>query len=269
MLTDDIYGFAANKTGPIRRFLWPHPALRPYIAHYTLFFPRPRSGHNTFTVIPDASGCLVFTFAHNVVHGAFLGAATKAQAVSNDAFPRLFVEFLPGGARRLLNLPHNELTDLKLPLADLLPQLNNAMLERIERANNLLELHAFLDGLYLRLLSQRPGDHPLFPALQRLRLIREPLPTVGVLAQESCYSERHLSRVANEQLGLGLKTYLRVLRINRVLHNLRTPGYAGSALSLGYFDQAHFIHDFKDICGITPAAFMQNKSDFYNEPFKF
>ncbi len=253
----------------IRQFLWPHSALRPYIAHYTLFFPRPRAGNKTFTVIPDASGCLVFTFAHDAIDGAFLGAATKAMAVSNDAFPRLFVEFLPGGARRLLDLPHHELTNLKLPLGELLPQLNGELLACIERATSVLELHAALDGLFLRLLAQRPGDHPLFPALQGLRLKRESLPTIGAMASQSCYSERHLSRVASEQLGLSLKTYLRVLRVNRVLHSLQTSGPIDSALSLGYFDQAHFIHDFKDICGITPAAFLRNKSDFYNEPFKF
>ncbi len=251
----------------IRRFLWPHPALRPYIAHYTLYFPRPRE--KMVTIIPDASGCLVFTFVRDTIHSAFLGASTRAATVPNDAFPRLFVEFLPGGARRLLDLPHNELMDLRLPLGELLPPMNKTILDSVERAQNLFELRASLDGIFLQLLSQRPGDHPLFPALQGLRLQRESLPTIGALAQKSSYSERHLSRVASEQLGLSLKTYLRVLRVNLVLQKLSTSGFVDSALPLGYFDQAHFIHDFKDICGITPTAFLQNKSDFYNEPFKF
>ncbi len=263
-----MYLERVQDSSPIRQFLWPHAALRPYIAHYTLFFPRPRAGHKTFTVIPDASGCLVFMFTPSGIRGAFMGASTKAQAVSNDAFPRLFVEFLPGGARRLLNLPHIEFADRKLPLNELLPQLHKAILDSIERANDISELHAALDALFLRLLECRPDDHPLFPALQALRRTRGIVPTIGELASACCYSERHLSRVAGAQLGLGLKAYLRVLRVNQAIYDLKNIGLDG-ALAHGYFDQAHFIHDFKDICGTTPRAFLQNKSDFYNEPYKF
>ncbi len=268
MLLDRIHESDPCQADPMRRFLWPHTALRPYIAHYTLFWPRPREVDKPFTVIPDASGCLVFTFTPGEITGAFMGASTKAQAVSNDALPRLFVEFLPGGARRLLSLPHIELADRKLPLDELLPLLNEAILQHIERANGIPELHEALDGLFLRLLERRPSDHPIFPALQSLRRTRGFLPTIGEFASSVCYSERHLSRIASDQLGLGLKAYLRVLRVNRALRDLKATGLPG-ALSHGYFDQAHFIHDFKDICGATPRALLRNKSDFYNEPYKF
>ena len=40
------------------------------------------------------------------------------------------------------------------------------------------------------------------------------------------------------------------------------------AQDLEYYDQAHFIHDFKDICGLAPSLYLKNKSDFYNEEFK-
>jgi AraC-like DNA-binding protein len=36
------------------------------------------------------------------------------------------------------------------------------------------------------------------------------------------------------------------------------------ALSCGYFDQAHFIHDFRAFSGINPSLYLANKTQFQN-----
>ena len=53
---------------------------------------------------------------------------------------------------------------------------------------------------------------------------------------------------------------------------MRKPGEVSLthlAQELGYFDQAHFIHDFRSVCGVTPGTYRAELSDFYNEPLKF
>lgn len=53
----------------------------------------------------------------------------------------------------------------------------------------------------------------------------------------------------------------------RLLNSDRPLTYL--AQESGFYDQAHFIRDFKEVCGITPGGYRNKMSDFYNEPLKF
>lgn len=85
------------------------------------------------------------------------------------------------------------------------------------------------------------------------------------------YSERHLNRIFNQFLGMSVKTYSRLIRINRVLQTIKQKETQLSKLAqdLGYYGQSHFIHDFKAVCGVNPTEYKEKMSDFYNEDFKF
>jgi len=111
-------------------------------------------------------------------------------------------------------------------------------------------------------------------ALVRLAAIREPhsiaaravhrVRTAGgqkrmdVLADETNLSVRQLERVFREHVGLSPKTYSRLVRFDgaaRGIHARGTLSWTHFALTHGYGDQAHFINDFKEFAGVTPAQF--------------
>lgn len=83
---------------------------------------------------------------------------------------------------------------------------------------------------------------------------------------------RHLTRLFRERCGLSPKRLQRIVRINTAAMLMqRSAGLSLTRLAqeLDYFDQAHFIHDFRAVCGVTPGAYQARLSDFYNEPLKF
>ena len=47
------------------------------------------------------------------------------------------------------------------------------------------------------------------------------------------------------------------------------PSLTALAQDLGYYDQPHFIHDFRAVCGVPPSAYLERMAGFYNEPLKF
>ncbi|MCB0805191.1 MAG: AraC family transcriptional regulator [Bacteroidales bacterium] len=85
--------------------------------------------------------------------------------------------------------------------------------------------------------------------------------TIETLAGKVCLSPQQFRKRFNEEVGLSPREYARIVRINHVLSLLRNK--TASTLTqltyqLGYFDQAHFIRDFKAVMGDSPKHFVGN-----------
>lgn len=261
------------KQGDNHFYIIPNERLKPYIAHYTLSFPSTEVVPDTLTLIPDASGCIVCTIRENSFECEFWGATTKVVVVKNDVnqIPmRLFIEFLPGGAYQVLGMPQSEFTDVQVPLDVINQVLAQHIRHAYESADN---SYILIDKIEALLLACLGGANRIdlitmiIPYVQGL----EGKVSVKELSEMTCYSQRHLSRVFNSVLGINVKTYTSVLRINKALEVMKQPDtkLISVAQDAGYYDQAHFIHDFKAVCGVKPSDYLQNMSDFYNETYKF
>jgi len=82
---------------------------------------------------------------------------------------------------------------------------------------------------------------------------------VDDLATTAGVSARQLERQFAVHVGLSPKRFLRTLRFQQVMATLRDPaapasGWADVAARAGFYDQAHFINDFKHFTGETPGA---------------
>ena len=63
------------------------------------------------------------------------------------------------------------------------------------------------------------------------------------------------------------KLFCRIQRFQEVLHLIgtgRQVEWADVALTCGYFDQAHFIHDFRTFSGLNPTAYLAQRSEHLN-----
>lgn len=262
--THNLLGRDAN-----RLYLAPHPLLRSYIAHYTVTFPNAETAlTGSLTLVPDASGCIVVRVEERGARGTFWGPTTRTVTVPydfNDAPCRVFVEFLPCGAYHFTGYPLEELRDKTAGLEELFPQINHRIVEILEQAKTVAELANGLDKLFLSLMNRE--DSLVGALLADLR--DDGMFTVREAAESLCYSQRHLNRLCNRSLGMSLKTYSRLLRINKALSELNETALTGIAQNLGYYDQPHFNHDFKAVCGVSPTDYLHSMSEFYKESFKF
>jgi AraC-like DNA-binding protein len=92
-------------------------------------------------------------------------------------------------------------------------------------------------------------------------------PAMTDVADEIGISSRRFIQLFSNEVGLTPKLFARVRRFQRVLQQIRTSAefsWADMAASCGYFDQAHFIHDFKEFSGINPTAYLAQKTDHLN-----
>ena len=83
---------------------------------------------------------------------------------------------------------------------------------------------------------------------------------VRELTRELGMSERRFVEVFTSEVGLKPKLFSRIQRFQRAL--ARIPGNPGTdwgnlALDCGYFDQAHFINDFREFSGLSPGDYVR------------
>ena len=87
--------------------------------------------------------------------------------------------------------------------------------------------------------------------------------TVCRVAQRIGLSQRRFIQVFKQEVGISPKLFSRVRRFQQVLELMRNeaaPNWARLALECGYFDQSHFIHDFRNFSGLTPTEYVRQRS---------
>jgi AraC-like DNA-binding protein len=101
----------------------------------------------------------------------------------------------------------------------------------------------------------------LIPAtLARLRQSVGQVP-IPQLAQEFAISQRQLERLYQRQGGMSPKQYTRLLRVEAArlaLKRMDQRSTGALAADLGFYDQPHFIREFRGVVGMTPYAYIRH-----------
>ena len=90
---------------------------------------------------------------------------------------------------------------------------------------------------------------------------------VARLVEKIGLSSRRFIQLFTNQVGLTPKVFCRVQRFQQVIREIRGEGevdLADISLSCGYFDQAHFVHDFRAFSGISPTEYLSRRSVHLN-----
>lgn len=168
------------------------------------------------------------------------------------------VHFKPGGAYPFLGLPTGELHDLHVSLDALwggfARELRDRLLESSTMEGRLRILEQALLVRATRTLALHPAVRFALGQFQGGPQIR----TIAEVTEQIGLSPRRFIEVFREQVGMTPKLFCRVRRFQQAVCAIgagRRVDWAGVALDCGYFDQAHFIHDFREFSGLSPAAY--------------
>lgn len=254
-------------------YLLPHPALSRWISNYTITFPSAGMMSDQYAVIPHGSATLVLSWDGNCMTSNLFGPTTKPVSVGTEAnlSKLLFiVEFQPAGYYAFSGMPQKELTDCVIPFTFVHPALHRLMVQQLETAADIYSLITEMDRLFLAHLKTA-FYQPEFSLANQLVIQSGGRAAVKELAQQVFYSERHLSRIFERYMGVKVKSFSRLVRVNKSIHLLRHPecSITRASLETGFYDVPHFIHDFQSVCGITPQEYQKKMSDFYSEIAKF
>ncbi|MCZ2133128.1 MAG: AraC family transcriptional regulator [Bacteroidetes bacterium] len=86
--------------------------------------------------------------------------------------------------------------------------------------------------------------------------------TVKSLCKENCVSDRQLRRISAEWLGMNTENFLiynKYLASLHLLHNSKLS-LTQIGLEAGYYDQSHFIREFKSFTDLTPKEYQASNT---------
>jgi AraC-like DNA-binding protein len=72
-------------------------------------------------------------------------------------------------------------------------------------------------------------------------------------------SERRFIQIFRDQVGLTPKRFQRLRRFYSALDliaSVQSVDWPDIALACGYYDQAHFIHEFREFSGLSPTEYL-------------
>ena len=165
------------------------------------------------------------------------------------------IRFWPGRAGAVLRLPMWELQDQLIAASGVLPIFDRLAddLRSLPRAAQLAHLTRALAPYCARVLPERLRHVDV--ALSRIAATSG-TESIAALSAVTGVTRRHLERQFREQVGLRLKQFARIARIQQVLSVVQSGASlsgAEIAASFGYSDQAHLIHECRALTGTTPG----------------
>jgi methylphosphotriester-DNA--protein-cysteine methyltransferase len=172
------------------------------------------------------------------------------------------VRFQHAGASPFFRFPLNELTDNIVSLEFVWGRKGREIAERINEAPTAESRAEILEDALAGLLAKNSASDRVVETASRLITENMGLTAIDRIADSIGVNGRRLERRFQQSLGLSPKRFSRIIRFQNFLAAVRSGPSASildTALSFGYYDQAHLIREFREFSGKTPLAFFDNE----------
>ena len=176
----------------------------------------------------------------------------------------LGIRFRPFGAAALLRVAQHELAGLTPGLDTVSPELSRALDQVRSMTGELSDAVWHAQGV-LSLRVQRSAVDPRVSAAVDAIRRSGGVMAMDDVARHAAITRRHMERRFLEQVGIPPKRLARIARFQRALRILEAVDSsrrgAETAADCGYADQSHFIRDFRDLAGCSPAQHLLRRGE--------
>jgi len=246
----------------------PGPALAPFVRAFEVVEAQEAA---TRTLLPDAGIVIGFRYSGsatllddastrrlpNTVATGLRSSARQMHTSANGGI--VLAKFRAAGAASFFTEPLHHLFGLTCALGELVDDEDVARTSsRIAGATNDAERVAIVEQF---LLAHHRPSNPDLVVSGALRAICTAAGAVRVraIARDLQVSQGTLERRFRRVVGASPKQFASIIRLRHAVDLSRqSASLTTLALDAGYYDQAHFIRDFRAITGAAPGQFFGN-----------
>ncbi|WP_316837143.1 helix-turn-helix domain-containing protein [Pedobacter nutrimenti] len=248
----------------------PHPALQPYVQGYNYVGPGViHQGITSIDIYP--ADHTEMSFILDEYHAfrekgtthisgyplCFVGMLNQGRCF--DVFPKTFVQvvFKPYGAFKLFGIPQRHFSNLATDVGLLFPGIDLLTEQLKEASGASAKIVAILEQWLLKRLDMaaKTDVSSIAYACEQIQnsngLIR-----IEELCRRMRISTTTLGDQFREKVGFSPKTFSRIVRFNNIntfIGQKRDLKWQELVYVYGFFDQNHFIKEFKHFYGCTPS----------------
>jgi AraC-like DNA-binding protein len=259
------------------KYFSPSDILKPYIKHYYIFESDSDAGFED-TVFPSGDMEVIFNLGEGIwessVENKFFktpqielwGQITKPLAIrSKGRHTMLGIKFFTHSLAYFFNdeigLFNDHISDLYDIIGSPAKVLHAQLLETKDQHKRIELIETFL---LKRLIGNQKKSFRIDKVANILTSIKKnPAENnLGNIASRHGITPRYLHKLIYQHTGLSPTSFN---KINRFQFSLKLIAkndqpFTSIAYDCGYFDQSHFIRDFKSFTGVTPSAYLENIS---------
>ena len=238
----------------------PRPPLCDHVDFFWAFDAYGGS-HARERVLPTATGELVVALGAQRSGPVMCGAHSEAFVIDTASRPALIgVHFKPGGAVPFLKAPADELSNARVSLDTLWGEAALELSEQLQEAGTWAARFRVLERALIAQIPRAPVRHPAVAFALKVIQATPHVRIIGDVTRRIGLSPRRFIQVFAAEVGLTPKLFCRVRRFQQVLALIERDeaiDWTDVALACGYYDQAHFIHDFRAFSGINPTTYVR------------
>lgn len=245
----------------------PCGALKPYIQSLMV---SESDMAQSYTVLPGTSLVMGFQYkgilayhgdktAISLASAGITGILNTFRIFENTANTgTVLVIFKEAGAAHFFREPLHELYNESLSLEYFVShdQLI-ALEEQLSIAESGDERVKLVEQFLLSRLDHRKDDLMVIAAIEHIRLSAGNI-RITDLAAQLYTSKSPLEKRFRLAVGTTPKKFANIIRMKSALFAMQTLLTENTDYRMGHYDQAHFIHDFKNFTGTTPEQYLKN-----------
>ncbi len=169
----------------------------------------------------------------------------------------VLIVFKPHGIKSFFNFPITELLNENLSLQDLINNETIELEDKLFNSPNNRQRIIHLENFLIKRLIHNNEFERVEHAIKIIENSKGQIKAQDI-AHEVCLGIKQFERTFSKYVGINPKKYASIVRFQNVIQMKREHkdlNMSQLAFDNGYYDQSHFIHDFKSLTGFTPKSF--------------
>ncbi len=250
---------------------YPGTNLNAFVKCYWTLEAVKESSSEKQTIVPD--GCIEMIFHYGDLYRQYtdtktsflqprcfvFGQITTPLEIEPTGNSGIFAaRFLPDGFMHFISLPAEEIANKATALSVLFGSESSVLEQKILSAQTTEKRIDIIETFLIERLQTNEATDRIAKSGVDILFQSKGQISIEDLTKKLGINRRQLERRFSSVIGLSPKQLIKIIRLQATIKQLEKKQFdslTSLAYENGYYDQAHFIKDFKEFTGVSPRRF--------------